>query len=92
VDEAPSSSNVRELYRRLLGLGVAAGAPRAPSSTPFEHEPHLSEALHVAPEVADLTDAYVQVRYAERPPDERELRELERALERVARADDSQPG
>jgi Domain of unknown function (DUF4129) len=80
---SPSVSSVRELYRRLLALGASAGTTRPPASTPYEHEPALNKALHAADSIAELTDAYVQVRYAEVEPADAELRELRAALERI---------
>ncbi len=87
-----SVSNVRELYRRLLALGALKGATRPMSSTPYEHEPALHAALHAAPEIAELTDAYVEVRYAEIEPSEAELQELELTLNRVAQPEEAGPG
>jgi hypothetical protein len=83
-----SVSTVRELYRNLLALGAVKGALRAPASTPYEHEPALHAALHAAPEIAELTDAYVEVRYAEIEPSEAELQELQLTLNRVAQPDE----
>jgi hypothetical protein len=61
-------SSIRELYRRLLRLGEAAGASRPPATTPFEHLPALQQALEPADDAANVTRAYVRVRYAEVAP------------------------
>jgi hypothetical protein len=76
-------SSVRELYRRLLGLGEALGAPRAAAATPLEHEPLLQDVLEPADAVARITGAYLGVRYAEREPSPAELAEVRAELEHV---------
>src|SRR5262249_16445304 len=58
----PAISSVREIYRNLLKLGEAAGSLRQPSSTPYEHEPSLESELEPGAAIAELTEAYVQVR------------------------------
>jgi hypothetical protein len=84
TDEATATvSSVRELYRRLLALGDAAGSHRALSTTPYEHQPALQGTLEPQAHVADITEAYVQVRYAEDEPSESELAELAERLGRV---------
>jgi hypothetical protein len=55
---------IRRLYAQLLRQGEAAGARRAVSTTPFEHLRALSVVLEPARVAADLTEAYVRVRYA----------------------------
>jgi hypothetical protein len=81
--ETPALASVRELYRRLLTLGEAAGSYRAPATTPYEHRPALEGALEPPHEIAWLTEAYVQVRYAEDEPTSEEVEELRERLERV---------
>ncbi|MBV9577418.1 MAG: DUF4129 domain-containing protein [Chloroflexi bacterium] len=56
---------IRELYAELLHVGEVAGAPRAPGTTPLEHLPALSASLEPEPVMSELTDAYLQVRYAD---------------------------
>ncbi|MBV9596775.1 MAG: DUF4129 domain-containing protein [Chloroflexi bacterium] len=56
---------VRELYLELLRMGETAGARRGTDTTPFEHLPALSASLEPERVVSDVTDAYVQVRYAD---------------------------
>jgi hypothetical protein len=77
---APERS-VREVYRRLLRLGTAAGAAREPSVTPFEHLPSLTRALEPENDLEHLTDAYVLARYAESEP--ADVTDLERRLDRI---------
>jgi hypothetical protein len=54
------------LYAHLLRQGEAAGARRALNTTPLEHLPALSLVLEPESAVTDLTQAYVEVRYADR--------------------------
>jgi hypothetical protein len=63
--EDPSFGSIRELYRELLTLGEANHAQRAPATTPLEHLPSLQSSLEPMDDVAQLTSAYVEVRYAE---------------------------
>lgn len=58
-------STIRELYAQLLRQGEAAGARRAVNTTPLEHLPAMALVLEPEPVLADLTRAYVQVRYGE---------------------------
>jgi hypothetical protein len=57
--------SVRQLYAELLRLGERSGARRAAATTPLEHVPALHGRLEPEQTVDQLTDAYVQVRYAE---------------------------
>lgn len=60
--------SVRELYRQLLRLGAANGAVRAAATTPLEHVPALTRALEPDEAVRDLTEAYLEIRYADLEP------------------------
>jgi hypothetical protein len=66
-------SSVRELYRYLLRLGAAAGAPRALATTPLEHLPSLAGTLEPVESLQGLTEAYVRARYAESEPSPAEM-------------------
>jgi hypothetical protein len=79
----PAISSVREIYRNLLKLGEAAGSLRQPASTPYEHEPSLESELEPGAAIAELTEAYVQVRYAEAEPSAEELTALHTQLDAV---------
>jgi hypothetical protein len=79
----PTGRSVRELYARLLDRGEAVGSTRAPSTTPLEHLPALSRSLEPGEAVADLTGAYVQVRYAEAEVPDEEVDALALELEGV---------
>jgi hypothetical protein len=74
---------VRELYRRLLRLGEALGAPRAVATTPLEHLPSLQHVLEPADAVARITGAYLGARYAERETSAAELAEVRAELDHV---------
>jgi hypothetical protein len=86
----PALASVRELYRQLLGLGETAGARRLPITTPLEHLPALQRRLEPEADIARLTAAYVEVRYAEQEASAAEIANLRAELERVhQRAPDS---
>jgi hypothetical protein len=76
-------SSVRELYRHLLALGDAAGSQRTPPTTPYEHLPALERTLEPRAFLGDLTQAYVDVRYAEAEPSSDDVAELRELLARV---------
>jgi hypothetical protein len=80
---APLLSSIRQLYGRLLEQGEAAGASRAASTTPLEHQPVLTRALEPDQVVSDLTRAYLQVRYAETDVADDEVVELAQELAQV---------
>jgi hypothetical protein len=65
ADQVQSLAAIRALYAALLRQGEAAGARRAAGTTPIEHLPALRLKLEPEQPMADLTDAYVQVRYAD---------------------------
>jgi hypothetical protein len=66
---------VRYYYLSFLHRAEEAGMPRHTGETPFQYAPRLAEQLKVEETdraaIADLTDAFVQVRYAQAhvPPD-----------------------
>jgi hypothetical protein len=59
---------VRYYYLALLHRAEEAGLPRKEGETPLRYAPRLAEQLHVDDEnrvaIDDLTDAFIQVRYA----------------------------
>lgn len=84
---APSVGAIRRIYRDLLGLGAALGAPRHFWATPREHEPRLRGVLPEAnAEVQLLTARYEQARYGTWRPTAADVREAEEALARVRAA------
>jgi hypothetical protein len=85
--EMPGASSIRAIYRELLRIGRALGIPRRPAETPYEYRPRLSGALpQTTGEIAQLTDAYVRVRYSPHHPSGVEIEEAQAALERVERS------
>jgi len=76
-------SSIRELYRQLLRLGESVGALRAAGTTPLEHLPSLQRSLEPAGDAADLTKAYMRVRYAEVEPSLAETEAVREQLERL---------
>src|SRR6266851_6194552 len=72
----PAVASVRELYRQLLGLGEAAGSRRMPITTPLEHLPSLQRRLEPEADIARLTAAYLDARYAEQEASAAEVASL----------------
>lgn len=67
--ESPEARTVREIYREFLRLMARLGRPRRPDETPLEFLGRVrSDLPTVATEADELTAAYIQVRYGERPP------------------------
>lgn len=82
--ETPEVSSIRAIYRELLRIGSALGAPRHPYETPFEYRPRLRDLLPAnAAEIAALTEVYVRVRYTPNVPGPGAVEEARAALERV---------
>ncbi len=79
----PAVASVRELYRQLLGLGEAAGSRRMPITTPLEHLPSLQRRLEPEADIARLTAAYLDARYAEQEASAAEVASLRNQLGRV---------
>jgi hypothetical protein len=84
---SPAVASVRELYRELLGLGESAGARRRSITTPLEHLPSLQHSLEPAENIARLTAAYVEVRYAEHEASSAQAASLQDQLAQVHRRD-----
>jgi hypothetical protein len=76
-------SSIREQYRQLLRLGASAGAPRAADMTPLEHLPSLQQALEPSDAAANLTQAYLEVRYAEVEASLADIEAVREQLERL---------
>jgi hypothetical protein len=83
VGQDVRGASVRELYRRLLRRGEDGGAHRAAATTPLEHLPALRNVLEPDDDVAALTDAYIEARYAERTAVEAEIDTLRARLDAV---------
>jgi uncharacterized protein DUF4129 len=79
---APLGS-VRELYARLLRAGESTGVRRGVATTPLEHLPALEGALVPEEALAQLTGAYVRVRYGDTAIGESETAALADELRRV---------
>ena len=67
----------------MLGLGESAGARRLSITTPLEHLPALQYSLKPEEDVAHLTAAYIEVRYAEHEATPAEVTRLGEQFERV---------
>jgi hypothetical protein len=66
---SPAAATIRQLYRDLLRLAAARGAPRRADATPHEHLPRLQATLGPDDALTDLTGAYARARYGALPPD-----------------------
>ncbi len=67
--------HLRALYHELVRAGEAKGIVHEPSATPFEYSSALGTAVPpVEPDVAALTDLYVQAEYGPLLPDDEDLR------------------
>jgi hypothetical protein len=81
--QAARASSIRELYRQVLRLGASAGARRQAATTPLEHLGPLQDSLEPADDVAQLTAAYLRVRYAEVEPTPAEAAAARDQLDRL---------
>jgi hypothetical protein len=85
ADETPAG-NVRQLYRRLLRLGIRRGRRRAVAETPDEYERALTAAGLFSAGQAELrllTELYTQVRYGIDQPGPAALAAARAALEQL---------
>ncbi len=81
--------SIRQMYARLLEEGEVAGVGRSAATTPLEHLPALTAALEPEQSLADLTDAYLQVRYAETEASQTRTEQLRDELDEVHAKDAS---
>jgi hypothetical protein len=75
--------SIREVYRELLTLAESQGVQRAPATTPSEHLLSLKHSLEPEDDVTHITDAYVEVRYAEHEASSDEIEVAREQLERL---------
>ncbi len=76
--------SIRRLYQQMEKTAAHAGYPRAAAETPYEYQATLAQAWPEHPdETAQLTAAYVNVRYGELPENEAELDALKQAWGRL---------
>lgn len=76
--DGASVDAVGRLYRDVLDKAEAEGKQREPAQTPQEFAPVLADQFH-SPVTDDITQAFVDTRYAGRPVSEEEVAELEQA-------------
>jgi hypothetical protein len=84
--EPAVATTVRQLYREVLALAAQRGAPRPPAATPYEQLPRLQSALGPDEALAEVTRAYVRVRYGEHRPADAELDALRGEWDRLRQA------
>jgi hypothetical protein len=81
---ALAAARIRQIYAALMDVGEAMGAPRAAAQTPLEFLATLQARLHpVQAELAQVTHAYLKVRYGELPETHAEVDAVERAWRKV---------
>ena len=78
--------SIRRIYRQMCRAAAGAGYPRAETQTPYEYLPVLAQVWpgHEA-DAAQVTQAFVRVRYGEVPEDPAELNAIRAAWERLER-------
>ncbi|MBK9712216.1 MAG: DUF4129 domain-containing protein [Kouleothrix sp.] len=77
---------VRYFYRSTLRRAAAGGLARRASQTPYEYEATLGGRLPDAqPDIAELTESFVQAEYSPRPVGPEDARRARRPWERVRR-------
>jgi len=80
------------LYRSLEAAMASRGAARVPSTPPLTHAEALSELRHpIAREVLELTQQYVEVRYAGRALTEHDRREYTRRVRALRQGNEGVP-
>jgi hypothetical protein len=75
--------SIREVYRELLTLAESHGVQRAIATTPLEHLSSLKNSLEPEDDLEEITNAYVDVRYAEREASTTEIEVAREQLERL---------
>lgn len=80
-----AAARIRRIYAQLMDLSSDLNVPRPAAKTPLEFLPDLQSLfLVLAPELAEITHAYMRVRYGEFPETDEELLAVELAWQRVA--------
>jgi hypothetical protein len=75
-ERAPQSAvAIRRLYGEMLEDAAARGVARPPSATPLAFAPAI-EAQYASPLPAEITRAFIESRYGERPVDRSRVDEL----------------
>lgn len=74
IKAPPTVRTIREIYRLLLRTAARRGYPRKRDETPYEFQHRLDEhAPESEPQLGQITEAYMLVRYGGQEPDEQEL-------------------
>jgi hypothetical protein len=76
-------SSIREVYRELLTLAESHGVQRPLATTPIEHLSSLKNSLEPEGDLEEITNAYVDVRYAEHAASVDEIKEARKQLQRL---------
>jgi hypothetical protein len=75
-----AAARIRRIYAEMMELSDNLGKPRNPAKTPLEFLPALNELFPtLSVELANITQAYLQVRYGELPETRQEIEDVEKA-------------
>jgi hypothetical protein len=82
--EMSSRRTIRRVYQSLLALAREQGRPRSRAETPSEYQHVLASVWSgQAASLKQITEAYVQARYAAEPPSMSEAEHVRRAWEEI---------
>lgn len=82
-----AAARIRRIYSQLMDLSAELDTPRPSAKTPLEFLPDMSRLFPAYEDnLADITQAYLRVRYGELPETLQEVQEVERAWARIAAA------
>ena len=83
-----AAASIRRIYRLMCRAATAAGYPRLEAETPYEYLPTVSRVWpNHAPEVRQITEAFIRVRYGEVPETREELAAIHEAWRRLETAE-----
>ncbi len=83
-----AAASIRRIYRLMCRAATTAGYPRLEAETPYEYLPTVSRVWpNHAPEVRQITEAFIRVRYGEVPETREELAAIHEAWRRLETAE-----
>lgn len=86
-----AAATVRRLYQEMCREAAERGFARSASQTPYEYVPALDETWpEGGPEVRQITEAYVRVRYGELPETREEVEAIQGAWQRLKQMKDEE--
>lgn len=79
-----AANTIRKIYAALVARAADLGVPRQIAETPYEYEPRLEQHWHAeSADIHTITEAYVNVHYAEHKATEAEASQVREAWERI---------